>query len=67
MRLNNIKVATLLLTLAFLYDVFFVIVSPLIFDGSDVMAEVAGAEQDLPDDGLHYDDHPCIQHAADDD
>ncbi|GMF65495.1 unnamed protein product [Phytophthora lilii] len=39
-RLPNLRVATSLLTAAFLYDVFFVYISPLIF-GSNVMVDVA--------------------------
>ncbi|KAL4102627.1 hypothetical protein PRIC1_006371 [Phytophthora ramorum] len=39
-RLPNLRVATSLLTAAFVYDVFFVYVSPLVF-GSNVMVDVA--------------------------
>lgn len=39
-QLPNLKVATLLLSLAFVYDVFFVFISPAIF-GSSVMEDVA--------------------------
>ncbi|KAG1691655.1 hypothetical protein DVH05_026818 [Phytophthora capsici] len=39
-RLPNLRVATSLLTAAFIYDVFFVYISPLIF-GSNVMVDVA--------------------------
>ncbi|CEG40969.1 signal peptide peptidase-aspartyl protease family [Plasmopara halstedii] len=39
-QLPNLKVATLLLTLAFCYDVFFVFLSPIFF-GSSVMVDVA--------------------------
>ncbi|KAF1786928.1 Peptidase A22B, signal peptide peptidase [Phytophthora cactorum] len=39
-RLPNLRVATSLLTAAFIYDVFFVYVSPLVF-GSNVMVDVA--------------------------
>ncbi|KAL3665553.1 hypothetical protein V7S43_009587 [Phytophthora oleae] len=39
-RLPNLRVATSLLTAAFVYDVFFVYISPLIF-GSNVMVDVA--------------------------
>ncbi|KAG3169784.1 hypothetical protein PI124_g3301 [Phytophthora idaei] len=39
-QLPNLKVATVLLTLAFCYDVFFVFLSPLFF-GSSVMEDVA--------------------------
>ncbi|DAZ97077.1 TPA: hypothetical protein N0F65_001261 [Lagenidium giganteum] len=39
-QLPNLKVATILLSLAFVYDVFFVFISPAIF-GSSVMEDVA--------------------------
>lgn len=39
-QLPNLKVATILLSLAFFYDIFFVFISPLIF-GSSVMEDVA--------------------------
>ncbi|KAI9992033.1 hypothetical protein PInf_017413 [Phytophthora infestans] len=39
-RLPNLRVATSLLTAAFIYDVFFVYISPLVF-GSNVMVDVA--------------------------
>ncbi|KAG7394311.1 Signal peptide peptidase-like 2A [Phytophthora boehmeriae] len=39
-RLPNLRVATILLAAAFVYDVFFVYVSPLVF-GSSVMVDVA--------------------------
>ncbi|KAG7381189.1 Signal peptide peptidase-like 2A [Phytophthora pseudosyringae] len=39
-RLPNLRVATSLLTAAFVYDVFFVYISPLVF-GSNVMVDVA--------------------------
>ncbi|KAG3100390.1 hypothetical protein PI124_g14930 [Phytophthora idaei] len=40
LRLPNLRVATSLLTAAFIYDVFFVYVSPLVF-GSNVMVDAA--------------------------
>lgn len=45
-KLPNIKIATLLLTLAFIYDIFWVFGSPHIF-GDSVMAYVA-TSLDLP-------------------
>ncbi|KAJ0406786.1 hypothetical protein ATCC90586_000839 [Pythium insidiosum] len=39
-QVPNLKVATLLLSLAFVYDIFFVFLSPLVF-GSSVMEDVA--------------------------
>eukprot|EP01006_Ploeotia_vitrea_P035073 TRINITY_DN65833_c5_g2_i1.p1 TRINITY_DN65833_c5_g2~~TRINITY_DN65833_c5_g2_i1.p1 ORF type:complete len:651 (-),score=263.65 TRINITY_DN65833_c5_g2_i1:24-1976(-) len=41
LRLPNIKVCTILLSLAFLYDVFWVFTSPLLFRGRSVMVVVA--------------------------
>mmetsp|Transcript_37272 Transcript_37272/g.42566 ORF Transcript_37272/g.42566 Transcript_37272/m.42566 type:complete len:793 (-) Transcript_37272:239-2617(-) len=41
LRLNSIKVATVLLVAVFLYDIFFVFISPLIFKGKSIMVTVA--------------------------
>ncbi|CAK9167730.1 unnamed protein product [Ilex paraguariensis] len=41
-RLNNIKVATVLLCCAFLYDIFWVFLSPLIFHNSVMIAVARG-------------------------
>jgi signal peptide peptidase-like protein 2B len=46
LRLNNLKTSTLLLTLAFLYDIYWVFISPRMF-GESVMAVVA-TQIDLP-------------------
>lgn len=40
-RLNSIKIATLLLVAAFIYDIFFVFITPYIFNGDSVMITVA--------------------------
>ena len=48
-RLNSIKVATALLIAAFVYDIFFVFITPYIFNGDSVMVEVA-TSGGLPDD-----------------
>eukprot|EP00850_Spirogloea_muscicola_P008279 SM000044S15926 [mRNA] locus=s44:36361:39731:- [translate_table: standard] len=40
-RLPNIKVSTVLLSLAFAYDIFWVFISPYFFDGESVMIAVA--------------------------
>lgn len=40
-RLSSIKVATILLTATFLYDIFFVFITPYIFNGNSVMVTVA--------------------------
>ncbi|CAI7744436.1 unnamed protein product [Closterium sp. NIES-53] len=44
-RLPNIKVSTVLLSLAFFYDIFWVFISPLFFNGKSVMIEVATGER----------------------
>jgi signal peptide peptidase-like protein 2B len=41
LRLNSIKVATVLLIAVFIYDIFFVFLSPYIFGGESVMVTVA--------------------------
>jgi signal peptide peptidase-like protein 2B len=40
-QLNSIQVATVLLVVAFVYDIFFVFVTPLLFHGKSVMITVA--------------------------
>mmetsp|Transcript_39867 Transcript_39867/g.119980 ORF Transcript_39867/g.119980 Transcript_39867/m.119980 type:complete len:1066 (-) Transcript_39867:213-3410(-) len=40
-RLNSIKIATILLVAAFVYDIFFVFITPYIFDGDSIMITVA--------------------------
>jgi hypothetical protein len=40
-KLNSIRVASILLIVAFLYDIFFVFVTPLLFKGKSVMITVA--------------------------
>mmetsp|Transcript_33220 Transcript_33220/g.50103 ORF Transcript_33220/g.50103 Transcript_33220/m.50103 type:complete len:690 (+) Transcript_33220:312-2381(+) len=40
-KLNSMRVATILLMVAFFYDIFFVFVTPLIFKGQSVMITVA--------------------------
>lgn len=41
LRLSSIKVATILLVATFLYDVFFVFITPYIFNGDSIMVTVA--------------------------
>jgi len=41
LRLSSIKVATILLVAVFVYDVFFVFITPFLFHGSSVMVTVA--------------------------
>jgi len=51
LRLPNIQVATLLLTVMFFFDVFWVFISPLLFTGKSVMVEVArggGTSESVP-------------------
>lgn len=40
-RLNSIKVASILLIVAFFYDIFFVFITPYLFEGKSVMITVA--------------------------
>jgi Signal peptide peptidase len=61
-RLPNLQVATHLLCLAFLYDIFFVFITPYLF-GSSVMMRVAeGAEKDN-----HNDPNFCEKYPNDND
>ncbi|KAL6753469.1 signal peptide peptidase-like protein [Haematococcus lacustris] len=51
LRLSSMKVACILLPLLFFYDVFWVFLSPLLFNGTSVMVEVASggsAQEPLP-------------------
>lgn len=51
LRLPNIKIATLLLTLMFFFDIFWVFISPLLFQGHSVMVTVAkggGTHESVP-------------------
>lgn len=41
MKLNDIKIATMLLIAVFFYDIFFVFITPLFLDGQSVMITVA--------------------------
>jgi signal peptide peptidase-like protein 2B len=57
-RLPNLQVATLLLTLAFFYDIFFVFITPYIF-GSSVMVHVAeGGNKPAHDDPNFCEKYP---------
>lgn len=58
-RLPNLKVATILLGLAFFYDVFFVFISPYFFDSS-VMVEVATGPTTA-----HSDENYCEKYPTD--
>jgi len=63
-KLNSIRVASLLLTIAFLYDIFFVFITPMIFNGDSVMITVAtsgGAPKADPSWCEKYpDDKDCL-------
>ena len=64
-RLPNLQVATLLLTLAFFYDVFFVFITPFIF-GSSVMVNVAqGRENPQHSDPNFCEKYPGNQDCRD--
>jgi len=41
LRVNNLKIATVLLVVAFFYDIFFVFITPYLFSGKSVMVTVA--------------------------
>ena len=56
-RLPNLKVATILLCLAFFYDIFFVFISPYVFDSS-VMVEVATGPTTSHDDENYCEKYP---------
>jgi len=50
LRLNSIKIAAILLTAIFFYDIFFVFITPFFTGGTSVMLQVAAGSQD-PDAG----------------
>jgi hypothetical protein len=62
-KLNNTKVATMLMLAIFFYDVFFVFITPLFLDGESVMITVArggGSDQVVDDFCVRYpDDKEC--------
>jgi len=62
-KLNSLKVAALLLIVAFFYDIFFVFITPLIFSGKSVMITVATSggppEKDPAWCEKYPDDHGC--------
>jgi hypothetical protein len=59
-RIPNLKVATILLSLAFFYDVFFVYLSPLIFDKSIMLKVVSGNTPTISDENF------CEKYPSDD-
>jgi len=64
--LNSIKVATVLLVVVFIYDIFFVFLSPYLFDGDNVMMTVATGGGPAPEDAAslcdRYPDKDSCQH-----
>lgn len=64
-RLNSMKVATVLLVAVFLYDIFFVFLTPYFFNGESVMISVAtsgGPEETDPDLCEKYPDNYSACH-----
>ena len=63
MKLGSIKVATLLLLMVFVYDIFFVFITPLFLGGESIMITVAkgGAGDSTADDFCYKypDDKDC--------
>ncbi|GFH53164.1 signal peptide peptidase-like 2B [Chaetoceros tenuissimus] len=57
-RLNNIKVATILLIAAFIYDIFFVFITPYLFGGESVMMTVATGGVTSEQDPYHCEKYP---------
>lgn len=57
-RLNSIRVATILLIVAFVYDIFFVFVTPWIFKGKSVMITVATSGGPPKADALWCEKYP---------
>ena len=57
-RLNSIRVATILLLVAFVYDIFFVFVTPLLFHGKSVMITVATSGGPPKADALWCEKYP---------
>eukprot|EP00978_Attheya_sp_CCMP212_P029027 scaffold101748_cov59-Attheya_sp.AAC.2 len=56
-KLNSIKVATVLLLAAFVYDIFFVFITPYLFDGESIMISVA-TSGGAPDDPNFCEKYP---------
>jgi len=57
-RLPNLKVASLLLSLAFLYDVFFVFISPYFFSSSVMISVATGGDTATHDDENYCEKYP---------
>jgi hypothetical protein len=65
-RVSSLKVATALLCCAFVYDIFFVFISPLIF-GTSVMMSVASGGSGDDSSPLSTDENYCEKFPSDDD
>lgn len=76
-QLPNLKVSTVLLSMAFFYDIFFVFISPLLFQKSVMIQVATGGQADVPvidtntgEDhcadfcAFHMDSHRCPDHEA---
>jgi signal peptide peptidase-like protein 2B len=57
-QLNNIQVAAILLIVAFVYDIFFVFVTPLLFHGKSVMITVATSGGPPEKDAMFCEKYP---------
>jgi signal peptide peptidase-like 2B len=57
-HLNNIQVATILLLVAFVYDIFFVFVTPFLFHGKSVMITVATSGGPPEKDAMFCEKYP---------
>jgi signal peptide peptidase-like 2B len=57
-QLNNIQVATILLLVAFVYDIFFVFVTPFLFHGKSVMITVATSGGPPEKDAMFCEKYP---------
>jgi len=57
-QLNNIQVAAILLLVAFVYDIFFVFVTPLLFEGKSVMITVATSGGPPEKDAMFCEKYP---------
>jgi hypothetical protein len=60
LKLNSVKIATLLMVAIFLYDIFFVFITPYLTGGDSVMLTVAGGSESTDDYCFKYpDDREC--------
>jgi signal peptide peptidase-like protein 2B len=63
-RLPSIKVATILLSLAFFYDIFWVFLSPYVFGGTSVMVQVATGGPQKPSTNGAYHEMCCERYSS---